>query len=156
MCALVQITPTPGNTTTPSCGFPQKSFPPEGPHDFRGHLRRSRKSDIAAEAVCLGRLCHLPPCAPPEGRTAGARLRTLGAPLGTHILAACCGSRSERTPVVSKNAPKECIAPLERLLPIPISQLGTGRTRTRFDKGIFGAPAKYRRRVQRTEDTSWG
>ena len=41
--------PTPGNTITPSCGFPQKSFPPEGPHDFRGHLRRSRKSDIAAE-----------------------------------------------------------------------------------------------------------
>ena len=49
MCALVQTTPKPGNTITPSCGFPQKSFPPEGPHDFRGHLRRSRKSDIAAE-----------------------------------------------------------------------------------------------------------
>ena len=41
--------PERGNTITPSCGFPQKSFPPEGPHDFRGHLRRSRKSDIAAE-----------------------------------------------------------------------------------------------------------
>ncbi len=41
--------PKPRNTITPSCGFPQKSFPPEGPHDFRGHLRRSRKSDIAAE-----------------------------------------------------------------------------------------------------------
>ena len=25
-----------------------------------------------------------------------------------------------------KHAPKECIPPLERLLPIPISQLGTG------------------------------
>ena len=42
--------PERGNTITPSCGFPQKSFPPKGPHDFRGHLRRSRKSDIAAEA----------------------------------------------------------------------------------------------------------
>ena len=39
----------PETQLTPSCGFPQKSFPPEGPHDFRGHLRRSRKSDIAAE-----------------------------------------------------------------------------------------------------------
>ena len=66
--------PIPGNTATPSCGFPQKSFPPEGPHDFRGHLRRSRKSDIAA------------------GRTAGARLRTLRAPLGTHPVGACCAS----------------------------------------------------------------
>ena len=46
---LVRGVPTLGNTATPSCGFPQKSFPPEGPHDFRGHLRRSRKSDIAAE-----------------------------------------------------------------------------------------------------------
>ena len=45
---IIRSVPTPGNTTTPSCGFPQKSFPPEGPHDFRGHLRRSRKSDIAA------------------------------------------------------------------------------------------------------------
>ena len=46
---LMRGVPTPGNTATPSCGFPQKSFPPEGPHDFRGHLRRSRRSDIAAE-----------------------------------------------------------------------------------------------------------
>ena len=28
---------------------PETQWPPEGPHDFRGHLRRSRKSDIAAE-----------------------------------------------------------------------------------------------------------
>ena len=46
---IMRGVPMPGNTATPSCGFPQKSFPPEGPHDFRGHLRRSRKSDIAAE-----------------------------------------------------------------------------------------------------------
>ena len=89
---IIRSVPSPGSTATPSCGFPQKSFPPEGPHDFRGHLRRSRKSDIAAEADCLGRLCHLPPCAPPEGRTAGARLRTLRAPLGTHPVGACCAS----------------------------------------------------------------
>ena len=50
----------------------------------------------------------MPPCAPPEGRTAGARLRTLRAPLGTHILAACCGSRFEIVFVVSKNASNKC------------------------------------------------
>ena len=109
---IIRSNPIPGNTTTPSCRFPQKSFPPEGPHDFRGNLRRSRKSDIAAEVGHLGRLCHLPPCAPPEGRTAGARLRTLRAPLGTHILAACCGSRFEIVFVVTKNASKECISSL--------------------------------------------
>ena len=87
-----------GNTMAPSCGFPQKSFPPEGPHDFRGHLRRSRKSDIAAGGIYLGRLCHLPPCAPPEGRTAGARLRTLRAPLGTHTVGACCASAPNKRP----------------------------------------------------------
>ena len=63
---------------------------------IRGHLRRSRKSDIAAEVGHLGRLCHLPPCAPPEGRTVGARLRTLRAPLGTHTVGACCASAPNR------------------------------------------------------------
>ena len=38
------------------------------------------------------------PCAPPEGRTAGARLRTLRAPLGTHLVGACCASAPNKRP----------------------------------------------------------
>ena len=63
-----------------------------------------RSAPKPGNTIILGRLCHLPPCAPPEGRTAGARLRTLRAPLGTHNLGACCASRFERAPVVSKSA----------------------------------------------------
>ena len=91
---LMRGVPTPGNTATPSCGFPQKSFPPEGPHDFRGHLRRSRRSDIAAEenssadyATCRhaprpkgeqrARGCVLAPVAPRASNKRPSGLRTL-------------------------------------------------------------------------------
>ena len=68
----------------PPAGSPKNHSPRRGPTILR-HRCRGR---------FLGRLCHLPPCAPPEGRTAGARLRTLGAPLGTHTVGACCASAS--------------------------------------------------------------
>ena len=78
------------------CGDPGELRISKSRAPIKGRLRRSRKSDFAAEADCLGRLCHLPPCAPPEGRTVGARLRTLGAPLGTHTVGACCASASNK------------------------------------------------------------
>ena len=40
-----------GTQQPPPAGSPKNHSPPEGPHDFRGHLRRSRKSDIAAEEL---------------------------------------------------------------------------------------------------------
>ena len=71
---------------TPSCGFPQKPFPPEGPHGFRGHLRRSgmRASEDGASAA--------PPCYAacnaPASRSDGALPAHCTSALGTHTVAA--------------------------------------------------------------------
>ena len=97
---LVRGVPTPGSTATPSCGFPQKSFPPEGPHDFRGHLRRSRKSDIRPKGEQRARGCVL--C---ELRSALTRSAPVAPP------------RSERAPVVSKNAPNKLCSPCSPFYP---------------------------------------
>ena len=69
----------------PPAGSPKNHSPRRGPTILGGTF---------GARVRAGRLCHLPPCAPPEGRTAGARLRTLGAPLGTHTVGACPASAS--------------------------------------------------------------
>ena len=70
----------------PSCGFPQKPFPPKGPHGFRGHLRRSgmRASEDGASTA--------PPCYAacnaPAKRSDGALPTHFTSALGTHTVAA--------------------------------------------------------------------
>ena len=70
----------------PSCGFPQKPFPPAGPHGFRGHLRRSgmRASEDGASAA--------PPCYAacnaPAKRSDGALPTHYRPALDTHPVAA--------------------------------------------------------------------
>ena len=70
----------------PSCGFPQKPFPPAGPHGFRGHLRRSgmRASEDGASTA--------PPCYAacnaPATRSDGALPTHYRPALGTHTVAA--------------------------------------------------------------------
>ena len=59
----------------PSCGFPQKPFPPAGSHGFRGHLRRSgmrASEDGASTAPPCYAACNAP-ASRREWRIAGAR-----------------------------------------------------------------------------------
>ena len=89
----------------PSCGFPQKPFPPEGPHGFRGHLRRSgmRASEDGASTA--------PPCYAacnaPATRSDGASLAHCTSALGTHPVAAALKRASPCERLVSGSTPNK-------------------------------------------------
>ena len=89
----------------PSCGFPQKPFPPEGPHGFRGHLRRSgmRASEDGASTA--------PPCYAacnaPATRSDGALPAHSRPALGTHTVAAALKRASPCERLVSGSTPNE-------------------------------------------------
>ena len=114
----------------PSCGFPQKPFPPEGPHGFRGHLRRSgmRASEDGASTA--------PPCYAacnaPAKRSDGALPTHCRPALGTHTVAAALKRAPPCERLVSGSTPNEITSGLRT------SRSWVSLFRPRMRDGVFG------------------